>query len=131
MSNTRETSSASLAGLVGDLATDVQDLVRGEIRLARAELDQKIARMMTAGVAAIGGALVAFAGLVTALQGGAVYLTRYVPAWAAFLIVGAVILLIGAVIARLGMGAMSLRAITPQRTAANLRKDALVITEHS
>ena len=41
-------STASLGQVVGGLAGDVQDLVRGEIMLARAELDQKFHRVLMA-----------------------------------------------------------------------------------
>jgi hypothetical protein len=52
-----------LGELIGTLTTDIQDLVRGEIKLARAELDEKLNRVLMAAIWLIGGALVAFAGL--------------------------------------------------------------------
>jgi hypothetical protein len=82
------------------LAGDIQDLVRGELALARVELDHKLHGLVTAAVAIVGGALVAFAGLVVLLEDGAALLAKWMPPWAALLIVGVVIVLIGGLIAR-------------------------------
>lgn len=121
----------TLGETVTGLASDVQDLVRGEMRLARAELDQKLHHLIGAAIGLTGGALVGFAGLVTLLQGSALALAKVMPAWAAFLVVGIVIALIGAVLVRSGLTLISLKTISPDRTAANLQKDAHLIKEHT
>ena len=131
MSGARPETSRGLADLVGTLATDLQDLVRGEVRLARAELDQKLDRLIVAAVWLIGGALVAFAGLVVVLEGGASALAMILPQWAASLIVGAVIVIVGALFARSGLAMLSLKTLTPERTAASLQKDVRVVKEHT
>lgn len=123
--------STGLGDLVGYLATDLQDLVRGEVRLARAELDEKLNRVITAAIWLIGGALVAFAGLVVLLEGGAAALALVLPAWAALLIVGVVIVVVGALFARSGLAMLSLKFLTPDRTAASLQKDLRVVKEHT
>ena len=121
----------SLREIVGGVASDAQSLVRGEIALARAELDQKLERMVAALIWTAGGALLAFAGLVEILQGVAAALRWVVPVWAAFVIVGVVIVVIGALFARSGIAMLSLKTLTPNRTAANLQKDARVVKEHA
>ena len=120
-----------LGELIGTLATDVQDLVRGEIKLARAEMDEKLDRVIMAAIWLLGGALVGFAGLVVILQGAAAALALVLPVWAAFLIVGVVIVVVGAIFARSGLAMLSLKTLTPDRTAANLQKDARVVKEHT
>ena len=120
----------SLAQIAGGLAGDVQDLVRGELALARAELDQKVRGLLTGSVSLVGGALVAFAGLVVFLEGFAAVLARWIPTWAALLIVGVVIVAVGGLIVRLGLARLSLKALTPDRTVASLGKDARMIKEH-
>ena len=120
----------TLGETVSGLASDVQDLVRGEIRLARAELDQKLHHLIGAAISLTGGALVGFAGLVVLLQGIAVALALVIPAWAAFLIVGIVIAIVGAVLVRSGLALISLKNLSPDRTAANLQKDARLVKEH-
>ena len=121
----------SLGEIVGGLANDVQDLVKGEIALARAELEQKLHRLLAALLWVLGGSLVGFAGLVVLLQGGAAALAMRIPAWAALAIVGVVIIIIGAALARLGFGMLTLKTLAPERTAANLQKDARMMKEHT
>ncbi len=131
MSQTRPDTPSSLGQLVGGLASDVQDLVKGEIALARSELDQKLNHLILAAIWLLGGALVAFAGLVVVLEGAAAALALAVPVWASFFIVGVVIVAIGALVARFGLGMLSLQALTPNRTADNLQKDASMMKEHT
>jgi hypothetical protein len=114
---------------LGNVATDIQDLVSGEIRLARSELDQKLDRVIVAAVWLLGGALVAFAGLVVVLEGGAAALALVLPQWAASVIVGLVIVIVGALFARSGLAMLSLKTLTPDRTIASLEKDARVVKE--
>ena len=121
----------SLGEIASGLAGDVQELVRGELALARAEFDQKLHGLVIAAVSIVGGALVAFAGLVVLLEGGAAVLTFWLPAWAALLIVGIVIILVGGLIARSALASLSLKTLKPERTVASVRKDAHVLTEHT
>jgi len=120
----------SIGQIASGLASDVQDLVKGELALARAELDQKFHGFVAAAISIVGGALVAFAGLVVLLEGGAAILMFWLPAWAALLIVGAVIVVIGGLISRGGLAKLSLKGMTPERTIASVRTDARVIKEH-
>ncbi len=124
------TAASSLGPLLGSIGRDVQDLVRGEIRLARAEFDQKLHRVIIAAMFLLGGALVAFAGLVVVLQGVAAALALVLPVWAASLIVGVLIVAVGALFARSGLGMLSLKALTPTRAADSLQKDVGVLKEH-
>lgn len=130
MANAEPGRSSSLGEIAGGLAGDVQDLVKGELALARAELDQKLHGLITGAVSMIGGALVAFAGLVVLLEGGAAILAWWVPVWASLLIIGAVIVIVGALIARAGLSTLTLRNLTPSKTASSLGKDARLVKEH-
>ncbi len=130
MSGTRPEGGHGLGKVIGSLFTDLQDLFQGEIRLARAELDQKLDRVIMAAIWLVGGALVAFAGLVVILQGVAAALALYLPTWAASLIVGVAIVAVGALFARSGLAMLSLKTLTPDRTTASLQKDARVVKEH-
>ena len=130
MSGNRANGSHSLGEVLGNVATDIQDLVRGEVRLARAELDQKVDRVILAAIWLLGGALVAFAGLVVILQGVAAALALVLPTWAASLLVGVLIVVVGALFARSGLAMLSLKTLTPDRTASSLQKDVQVVKEH-
>lgn len=120
----------SLGEIAGGLACDVQDLVRGELALARAEIDHKLHSLLGGAISLVGGALVAFAGLVVLLEGGAAVLAMWLPAWASLLIVGLVIVIVGGLIARASLAQLSLKNLTPDRTAANLHKDSRILKEH-
>ncbi len=129
--NRREGPQHSLGEIIGGLATDIQDLVRGEIALARSELDQKFERVTVAAIWLVGGALFAFAGLVVFAQGIAAALALVLPTWAAALIIGVAIIIVGVVAARSGLAMLSLKSLTPDRTTASLQKDARVVKEHT
>jgi hypothetical protein len=130
MSGSRPDGTLGLGELLGKVATDLQDLLRGEVRLARAELDQKMDRVIMAAIWLIGGALVAFAGLVVILQGVAAALALVLPTWAASLIVGVLIVVVGALFSRSGLAMLSLKTLTPNRMASSLEKDVRVVKEH-
>ncbi|HTJ89876.1 MAG TPA: phage holin family protein [Acidocella sp.] len=130
MNNEAKQDANSLAEVVGGLAADAQALIRGEIALARVEFDQNVHRMIMAFVWLMGGALFGFAGLVVVLQGAAFALAIVIPTWAASLAVGIVVVVIGTFFTRAGLSRLSLRAMAPDRTAANLEKDAQLIKEH-
>ena len=131
MATARTDGTHSIGEIIGGLATDIQDLVRGEISLARAELNQKLERVILAAIWLVGGALLAFAGLVVVLQGVAAALALVLPTWAASLIVGVAIVALGALLARAGLGMLSLNTLMPDRTAASLRKDAHLVKDHT
>jgi uncharacterized membrane protein YqjE len=122
----------SIGELLAGLANDVQQLIRGEIALGRAELDEKLQRVLRSAIWLLGGALLGFAGLVLLLEGVAAILAISIPipAWAAALIVGAVIILIGVALAWSGMAAVSLKKLAPDRTVSNVQKDVEVMKEH-
>ena len=132
MTSVRLDAPPSIGELLGGLANDVQQLIRGEIALGRAELDEKLQRILRSAIWLLGGALLGFAGLVLLLEGVAGLLAMYIPipAWAAALIVGAVIILVGVALAWSGMAAVSLKNLTPDRTVDNLHKDVEVMKEH-
>jgi hypothetical protein len=124
-------SDTGLGGIVGGLATDLQALVRGEIALARAEMDQKFHRAVAAGTWVFGGALLGFAGLVIALEGVADLLSFAVAAWIASVLVGVIVIVIGGLSIKSGLGTLSAISLTPDRSVASLQKDALIVKEHT
>jgi uncharacterized membrane protein YqjE len=126
----RTETSAGIGEIIGGLAGDIQDMVRGEIALARSELDQKLHRIFLASVWLLGGALLGFAGLVVLLQGLAAVLILFLPVWLSALIIGAVVVGVGALFAISGLFKLSLKEISPDRMVANIEKDARILKEH-
>ena len=131
MSAARPEGAAGLGDILGSLIADVQGLIRGEIKLARAEMDQKIDTLLVSAIWLAGGALVAFAGLVVLLQAIAAALALILPAWLAFLIVGVGIIAAGALVVRSGLSGLSLKRLTPSRTVSSIGKDIHVVKEHT
>lgn len=130
MSGGRAQGPHGLGKLLRNIATDFQELLRGEIRLARSELDQKLQQIIMAVIWLLGGALVAFAGLVVVFHGGAAALALALPTWAASLIIGVLIVAVGALFARSGLSMLSLKILIPGRIASSLQKDVDLVKEH-
>lgn len=121
----------SLRDLVGGLADDAGSLVRGEIMLARTELEQKTTRVITGLVTLFGAMLLAYSGLIMVLIAVAQALTYVIPAWAASLVVGCIILAIGGMLVMSARKALAPSELTPQRTVSNVQADARVVKEHA
>lgn len=119
----------SLATLLADVAGETVELVRQELALFKAELQQKLSRAGI-GAALLGaGALIAFSGWLFLLLAAVFALALVLPAWAAALIVGALVVGIGGVLALVGKGRMSADELAPERTMRSLREDAAWIKE--
>jgi uncharacterized membrane protein YqjE len=119
-----------LRDIVGDVALDAQELVRGELTLARVELDRKLDRAIVALVWVFGGMFVGFAGLIVILMAAVYALTYVIPAWAAALAIGVLIAAIGAGLTLSGIKMLSLSKLMPERTTRNIRQDAHLVKEH-
>ena len=118
----------SLGALVADIVSELRQLVRGEITLAKAEVKESI----RVGVA--GGALLAVAAVLLAmfwllLTWAAVYglAETELPLWACFLIVGGVYLIAGAVLAFVGLRRLK-RARGPERAVAEMQRTKDIVT---
>jgi hypothetical protein len=104
-------STASTGELVQRLSTQLSELIRRELDLARAELAAKGKRAGTgAGLAGAGG-VVALYGVGALIASAIAALAAIVPVWLSALIVGVVLLLIAGVLALAGRG--QLRQATP------------------
>jgi uncharacterized membrane protein YqjE len=122
----------SLADLAQRLMTQTQTLVRGEIRLAQLELQEKGKR------AGIGAGLFGGAGVVSLFGFGALVaclillLATAMEAWVAALIVGAAVLVVAGVLALVGRSQVQ-RATPPAPEAAldSTRRDVELIKERA
>jgi hypothetical protein len=120
----------SIRDVVGDIIEDVRLLVRGELALARAEIDEKIDRLMVAGASIVGGIVLAFAALnllLAALVAAIDESGLGIPTWLAAVIVAGVVAIIGYILVRSGQKALQLKRLMPERTAANVQADARVV----
>lgn len=115
----------SFADIVKDLTADLSRLVRGEIALAKTELQQNIARIGS-GAGLFGGAgvvgLFAVEFILLAILFGLVALG--LPAWAASLIVGVVLGIVAAVLAMSGKKAVAGASVAPAHAIEHMKADA-------
>jgi hypothetical protein len=119
----------SLATLLSDVAGETVELVRQELALFKAELQEKLSKAGI-GAALVGaGALIAYSGWLFLLLAAVFALALVLPVWAAALIVGALVLGIGGVLALVGKSRMRADALTPERTMRSLREDQAWIKE--
>ena len=122
-SNTRGDTSTST--LLSNLATDMSELMRGEVYLARAELREAVkdakkgALGIGIGTAVLtGGVLSLIAFLVLALADG-----LNLELWLAALIVGVIATLSGLLLLKSGANKLSAENLAPQRLMASFKKD--------
>ena len=121
---------SSTTGLVGDAFDHVTGLVRGEIDLARAELQENVSKAMTAIGMLVGAVVVVLVALnvLAAALTAALAETGLGAGWAA-LIVGGVLALIALMMALKGKNDLKLASLAPTRTAKNVRRDAESVRE--
>ncbi|WP_137109874.1 phage holin family protein [Rhodobacter sp. SY28-1] len=118
----------ALTGLFAEVLSGVGRLVRGELRLARAEATDSLRSVGSGLVKLAGAAVVALVGL-NVLAGAAVGALAHAglgPVWAA-LVVGLGLTLLALVLALAGRSALLLRGRKPRRFLDGLRSDARAV----
>lgn len=120
----------SVPDLLGDLVLDFSALVRKEVALARAELNEKIGQVAGAAGGMAIGAVLLLAALIILLQAAVAGLVMLglSPALAS-LIVAAAVGVVGGLLLRGGLHRLSEASLTPERTVNQLSKDATVAKE--
>ena len=118
------TEDASLGELFSALTTDLSQLVRSEMELARVEIREEAGKAGKAAGMLGGGALVGYLALTLLSFAAAWGLAEVVDAGWAFLIVGLVVAAVAAVLAM--SGRKKLRAVhpIPDQTVDTLKEDA-------
>jgi hypothetical protein len=118
-----------LGDLFGDLASDMSNLVRQEITLAKVEVTQKAKYVgRNVGYLVIGGA-VAYAAMLAIIAALIMLLAKVVPHWGSALIVGAVVGGIGWLLIGKAMTALQEADLTPRETVETLKEDATWMKE--
>jgi hypothetical protein len=118
-----------LGDLFGDLATDMSNLVRQEVALAKLEITQK-AKLVgrNVGYLVIGGA-VAYAALLAIIAAIIMLLAKLLPEWGSALIVGVVVGGIGWLLIGKAMMTLQQADLTPRETVETLKEDATWMKE--
>jgi uncharacterized membrane protein len=124
MNENRSMENRPLGDLFGDLATDMANLVRQEVSLAKVEVTQKAKYVgRNVGYLVVGGA-VAYAALLAILAAIVMLLAKVMPHWGATLIVGVVVGAIGWMLIGKAMTALQQADLTPRETVETLKEDA-------
>jgi uncharacterized membrane protein YqjE len=114
----------SLGDLFGNLTSELSELVRSEMELARVEIREEAAKAgRAAGLLGAGG-LIAYLGLGLVAMAAAWGLAEVIDAGWAFLIVGVVIAAIGAVLVMKGRDQLREVRPVPEETVETLKEDA-------
>ena len=112
----------SIPEILQDALTNVQDIVRAEVRLAKAELGEELNAARAGGLLIGVGAVAAIFSALFLLLACVYALTRVVPDWAAALIVAAAVGVAAAVTISLGLKRLKTIQAAP-KTAASLKEN--------
>lgn len=112
----------SIPEILQDVLTNIQDIVRAEVRLAKAELDEELNRARSAGVLIGTGAVAAIFSALFLLLACVYVLGLVMPNWAAALIVAAAVGAAAVVTLTLGLKRFKTIQAAP-KTAASLKEN--------
>ena len=118
----------SLGDIVGDVTSEFGTLVREEIALAKAEVQQTLSQAVGDVVAIVLGGFVAYTGLLVLIAAAVLGLATAIAPWLSALLIGIVLALVGAILLRRGIKDLGNLSSAP-RTAETLKKDAAMVKE--
>jgi uncharacterized membrane protein YqjE len=116
-------SQESIGSLISGLVQDLQEMVRGEITLARAEVRDDLSTASKGLSSLAGAALVGVTGFIFLMLGVTYLLNQYMRMWIAAGAVGIALLVIAAIFARIGKSRLSATSLKPDQTIDSLKED--------
>ena len=113
-----------LGDLFSDLASEMSNLVRQEVALAKVEVGQTARHVgRNIGYLVVGGAI-AYAALLAVIAAIILLLDQFMPSWGASLLVGVVVAGIGWLLIGKAVSALQQTDVTPRETVETLKEDA-------
>ena len=113
----------SYGALLSGLLKDVQDLLRGEVRLAKAEIRDDV-KTLAGGLGMLAAAaIISLVGLTVLMIGVAVLVTEWLEDWQAFGLVGLAVLVLAAIHGLIGKNRVSAANLAPDQTIESLKED--------
>ena len=112
-----------LSEVLQDILRNLQELIRAEIRLARAEVGQDARDAATAGAWAVAGAVTAVGACGFLLWAAAYGLALVMPMWAAMLVMAAATGLVAAGLLTFGLRRFRRLRPLPERTVESLKEN--------
>ena len=124
MNENRAMENKPLGDLFSDLATEMSNLVRQEVALAKVEVSQKAKYVgRNVGYLVVGGAI-AHAAMLAVIAAIIMLLARVLPNWGATLLVGVVVAGIAWLLISKALSALQETDMTPRQTVETLKEDA-------
>jgi len=119
-----ETEERSVTQILQDIFTNVQEIIRSEMRLARTEIGEETNKALRA-VAVLGAGLILGMYAVGFLLLSAAYaLAAVLPDWLGPLIVGLIVAAIATALIVIGRGRIKTVSPVPQKTISSVKEDA-------
>ena len=120
----------STPGLLNDVIAQISALVRGEMDLARAEVQENLRKAAVAVGLIVGGIVLILAALNVLAAAIAAWLTELgIDAGWSALIVGGVLAVVALILLMKGRNDLSASSLAPTRTTKNVRRDAQAVKE--
>lgn len=116
-------SSESIGSIIGGLLKDLQDMVRGEIALARAEVKDDVSVVGKSVASLAMAAIFGLTGFIFLMLGATYLLNIYMRMWIAASIVGLVLVLIAAMLGMSGKKKLSAANLKPQQTIDSMKEN--------
>ena len=113
----------SIGAVLTDVVADVQQIVRAEVRLARAEFREELTKARRGATFLVAAGVIAALGLGVMLLAAVYALATIWPPWAAALTVAAVTLVIGGALAASGLSQLKSVTWAPDRTASSVKEN--------
>ena len=129
LNENRSLENRPLGDLFGDLASEMSNLVRQEVALAKVEVAQKAKYVgRNVGYLVVGGA-VAYVAVLAIVAAIIMLLAKVMPGWGAALLVGVVIAIVGWLLIGKAITALQNAELTPRETVETLKEDATWMKE--
>lgn len=116
------TGERSISEVLQDIAGDVQDIVRSEVRLAKSEIQAELTKIKTAAPMLIVGGVTALLAALFLVWAAVYALAIVLPMWAAALIVMGLLAIIGGVALSAGLKMLQ-KVNPPERTVASMKEN--------
>jgi uncharacterized membrane protein YqjE len=113
----------SMAEILQDIIADIQEIVRSEFRLAKAEVQEETAKIARSGVPLIVGLLLGLYALGFLLLAMVHALSLVVDAWLAALIVGFVVGVVSLILINIGRNRLKGVKVIPEKTIGTVKEN--------
>jgi uncharacterized membrane protein YqjE len=113
----------SMAELLQNIIADVQEIVRSEFRLAKAEVQEETAKVARSGIPLLAGLLLGLYALGFILLAAVHALSTVVDAWLAALIVGFGVAVTSAILISIGRNRLKGVKVVPEKTIGTVKEN--------